>query len=196
MTQAASNGVKTPGERLTPDLLLLRERVPRDAWEALPTDSLSRTWLAMHDSLRHGQETLERLAMHWQLKLIDVATFRDRALPLLRQHLGHLHGHHRLEDTHYFPQFRTIEPRLVKGFDLLQSDHADLDASISALEAMTGQLASLDKDGPEVSSLSQRIAEALHRLGPPLRAHLLDEEDLVIPLVAIAQGHVPAPNPT
>ena len=31
---------------------------------------------------------------------------------LLDAHLGHLHGHHRLEDQHYFPAMRRAEPRL------------------------------------------------------------------------------------
>lgn len=131
---------------------------------------------------------LERLATHWQLKLLDIAMFRARALPLLRQHLGHLHGHHRLEDTHYFPQFRVMQPQLSKGFDLLANDHTALNASIDVVEDLTRRLASLSADNPETDTLSQRIAEALHRFGPALRQHLIDEEDLVIPLLAIADS--------
>ncbi len=196
MTQASDQRTTTQEERWTPDLLVLRERMPRDAWGTLPRGSLPSTWLSMHDSLRDGQQMLERLATHWQLKLIDAATFRDRALPMLRQHLGHLHGHHRLEDTHYFPQFRTIEPRLAKGFDLLESDHAELHTAIDALEDLTRRLASLDPQGDEANALAQQLAEALHRLGPAMRQHLLDEEDLVIPLLAIAQNHLPPEDAT
>ena len=178
-------------ERWTPDLLVLRERVPREAWAALPQGSLPATWIAMHDSLREGQQMLERMATHWQLKMIDAATFRDRATPLLRQHLGHLHGHHRLEDTHYFPQFRNIEPRLAKGFDQLEGDHGTLHASIDALEDLTRRLAALDIDSREANALIQQLAQTLHRFGPTLRQHLLDEEDLVIPLLALAQQRAP-----
>ncbi len=188
MNDARNNASADKEERLTPDLLALREQHPRESWPALPRGSLPSVWLSMHDSLRDGQAMLERLATHWQLKMIDDATFRDRALPMLRQHLGHLHGHHRLEDTHYFPQFRSIQPHLVKGFDLLERDHAHLNAAIDVLEDLTRRLASLDLENPETRAHIQRMADALHRIGPDLRQHLLDEEDLVIPLLATAQG--------
>ena len=179
MTSQGDKPTPAREERWTPDLLVLRERMPREAWGTLPQGSLPGTWIAMHDSLRSGQDMLERLATHWQLKLIDAAAFRERALPLLQQHLGHLHGHHRLEDTHYFPQFRSIEPQLAKGFD--------------ALEDLARRRATQDMQSPEANGLIQQLAQALHRFGPSLRQHLLDEEDLVIPLLAIAQNHAP-PN--
>ena len=188
MNEAGNNASTAKEGQLTPDLLALRERHPRDVWPSLPRGSLPSVWLSMHDSLRQGQEMLERLATHWQLKMIDDATFRDRALPILRHHLGHLHGHHRLEDTHYFPQFRSIQPRLVKGFDLLERDHADLNAAIDALEDLTRHLSSLDAHSPDAGAHIQRMADALHRIGPNLREHLQDEEDLVIPLLADAQS--------
>lgn len=186
MTDVRATSSPAREERLTPDLLVLHARRPRDSWGTLPRGGLANTWLSMHDSLRHGQAQLERLATHWQLKLVDAATFRDRALPMLQQHLGHLHGHHRLEDTHYFPQFRAMEPRIARGIDLLEADHATLHQAIDALEDLTSRLASLDADDAQVDDVIQRIAEALHRLGPVMRQHLLDEEDLVIPLIAIA----------
>ncbi len=180
-------------DRLTPDLLYLRERWPREAWASLPSGSLAKTWLAMHDSLREGQAMLERLATHWQLKMIDAETFRARALPVLRQHLGHLHGHHRLEDTHYFPQFRRIEPRLEKGFDLLERDHTELNQAIHAMEDLSRQLAA-PLDASSAAQPELQMAQALHRAGTLLRRHLTDEEDLVIPLLAAAES--PQGNPT
>lgn len=190
MTDAPTPSSPAREERLTPDLLVLLARRPRDSWGSLPRGSLASTWLSMHDSLRHGQALLERLATHWQLKLVDAATFRDRAVPMLHQHLGHLHGHHRLEDTHYFPQFRAMEPRIAQGIDLLETDHATLHAAIDGLEDLTRRLASLGLESPETRAHIQRMADALHRIGPDLRQHLLDEEDLVIPLLATAQGSV------
>jgi hypothetical protein len=35
--------------------------------------------------------------------------------------------HHRAESTAYFPQFQAIEPRLSRGFDLLETDHREID---------------------------------------------------------------------
>ena len=90
------------------------------------------------------------------------------SLPLLQQHLGHLHGHHRLEDTHYFPQFRVMEPRIGSGIDLLENDHESLHRAIDVLEELTRRLASLGLDDPETSALIQKLAGALHRFGPEM----------------------------
>lgn len=187
MTQASANDMQAREERRTPALAALHARRPRDSWATLPPGGLAATWLSMHDSLREGQAMLERLATHWQLKLIDGASFRSRALPVLRQHLGHLHGHHRLEDTHYFPQFRALAPEVAGGIDLLEADHAALHAGIDGLEDSTRRLASADAADPQTDALIQHMAASLHRFGPALRQHLLDEEDLVIPLLALAQ---------
>lgn len=194
MTYSRVSNTQAREERLTPDLLALHALRPRGTWDSLPSGGLAHTWLAMHDSLRHGQAMLERLATHWQLKLIDAARFREQALPLLQQHLGHLHGHHRLEDTHYFPQFRVMEPRIGSGIDLLENDHESLHSAIDVLEELTRRLASLGLDDPETSALIQKLAGALHRFGPEMRQHLLDEEDLVIPLLAIADNHNTPPD--
>ena len=43
--------------------------------------------------------------------------------PRLQTLLGNLHGHHQIEDHHYFPVFRQAEPRLAAGFGLLANDH-------------------------------------------------------------------------
>ena len=71
----------------------------------------------------------------------DWVGFRKQALPLLDAHLGHLHGHHRLEDQHYFPAMRRAEPRLDKGFDLLAADHERIDASVRELQRLRTLLA-------------------------------------------------------
>ena len=55
---------------------------------------------------------------------IEAAAFK----PWLSRHLGsslwQLEQHHQVEDHHYFPLFRRVEPRLAPGFELLESDMA------------------------------------------------------------------------
>lgn len=171
--------------RLTPELRFLEARLPRDTWDQLPKGSLAATWLAMHASLRHGQQWLERVALQWQLKQLDYATFRERFLAGSEGHFNHLHGHHRLEDAHYFPQFRRIEPRLQAGFDLLHEDHREVDAALATLQAQVRELAAAETETVESRALADAIAVGISQAGQLLRRHLDDEEDLVIPLLGM-----------
>lgn len=173
--------------RITPELRFLHDAMPRESWPELPANSLASTWLAMHASLRHGQARLEKLALHWQLKQLDWASFRSQFLSGTDAHFGHLHGHHRLEDQHYFPRFRTLEPRLAAGFDILHLDHQEVDFSLRALEAKVAELRRADTETDASRALADDIAVRIYQCGQLLRRHLDDEEDLVIPLLASTQ---------
>ena len=99
----------------------------------------------------------------------------------LNQFLGHLDGHHRIEDAVYFPRFRALDPRMERGFDLLEADHHAIhDALETTVASARGLLASLT--GPNrdarVADTHADHAAMLTRL---LLRHLADEEDLVIP---------------
>jgi hypothetical protein len=41
--------------------------------------------------------------------------------------------HHQVEDLSYFPLFRAAEPRLVRGFEVLEHDHDILHERIARL---------------------------------------------------------------
>lgn len=174
--------------RLKPEWRVLLEQMPRERWPQRGSGGLGATWLAMHDSLRHGQRALEALARRWLAKEIDWVGFRKQALPLFDGHLGHLHGHHRLEDQQYFPLFRRAEPRLAAGFDLLDSDHQTIDASVQRLHQLQHQLAHANPAQAEAWSCAHAIVRELPLCGELLARHLADEEDLVIPLLALREG--------
>ena len=109
-----------------------------------------------------------------------------RPAATLQAFLGHLDGHHRVESGHYFPQFRLIEPRIQTGLDLLDRDHdaihAHLDALYHAAVAFHHAVAGQSPDAPD---LAHRLAGTLDRAAPGLIRHLDDEEDIVIPLLAL-----------
>ena len=118
----------------------------------------------------------------------DWVGFRKQALPLLDAHLGHLHGHHRLEDQHYFPAMRRAEPRLDKGFDLLAADHERIDASVRELQRLRTLLAHANTAEAAAWQCAHDMARALPVCGTLLAQHLGDEEDLVIPLLALREA--------
>lgn len=107
---------------------------------------------------------------------------------IARDLLGGLGGHHRIEDHHYFPMFQRIEPRLARGFEILDADHHMIHDAIDQF-ATTAQnfLRRIGQtEGPMTSDArysADEMAGVADRFGRILRQHLADEEDLVIPLI-------------
>jgi hemerythrin-like domain-containing protein len=103
-----------------------------------------------------------------------------------------MHGHHQIEDFHYFPAFRRAEPTLATGFDRLESEHASLSRRTEATLAALGELRVTVEiaAGPAVSATqqlaAQRYVDAAAALCRELEGHLDDEENLVVPLL---RGH-------
>ena len=98
--------------------------------------------------------------------------------------LWQLDEHHQVEDQHYFPLFRRLEPRLAPGFEVLERDHAALHAALAVIvERANAVLAPGAGDAGALRSALERFLEAQRELGQGLLRHLDDEEDLVIPLL-------------
>ncbi|GAB4375133.1 MAG: hemerythrin domain-containing protein [Kiloniellaceae bacterium] len=168
-----------PGEWLA----LLR-RHPRANWQKPGALGMTAAfWLDRHAAFRALGETLEQATQQFLGGGSDAADFQGFFVPRLRVLLGELHGHHQVEDHHYFPAFRRAEPGLAPGFDLLDRDHqalhADLHATAEAANALLQALARTpDAEGPAAA-----YAETSARLLRRMKRHLDDEEDLVIPLL-------------
>lgn len=86
-----------------------------------------------------------------------------------------LHGHHQIEDAHYFPVLATKERALVRGFEILDHDHHDLDG---LLERFT-QKANAVLQGSEPGAFLAET-ESFQRF---LNRHLNDEEELIVPVI-------------
>ncbi|WP_373747458.1 hemerythrin domain-containing protein [Neisseria dentiae] len=162
--------------------LYLHEQMPPAKWYALPSFGSAASWLGMHHSLRRGQGELDHLNREYQNHRLEWSDYRTRLLAAAELHYGHLHGHHRVEDAHYFPKFRRLEPKLAQGFDVLDSDHAHISRLLHETEALLSQL----KNRPEADpALAEKLAASVAEGGEWLYRHLADEEDLVIPVLAL-----------
>jgi len=164
---------------------LLAER-PRETWADPALPETARFWLQMHDGFRRQQASMSRLISEGAL---DPRAVHAPLVQTLNGFLGHLDGHHRVETGHYFPAFRRAEPRVADGLDLLDRDH---DAIHEQLEALHGAgLAfhqTISTGGGGFSELG-RLSEILGRAVPALIRHLDDEEEIVIPLLALHGEH-------
>lgn len=166
-----------------PDALrVLLADYPRDRWEGHRNfDGLTRFWLDRHLSFRRLLPMLQTRA-----RAIADATEEPDPRVLLRLAGGlinDLHGHHQVEDHHYFPLLAQAEPRLEAGFSLLDADHHALDAHLHALADHTNALLRALHEGQPIRESAARLDAALTPFGGFLDRHLTDEEDLVVPVI-------------
>jgi hemerythrin-like domain-containing protein len=160
-----------------PDALrVLLQAYPRTEWDTHPNCGLlTRFWLDRHLMFRRLSELLRS----------DTQARIDRALEA-QDHLhrlnrfggmlvGELHGHHQIEDHHYFPRLGRLEPVLERGFALLDADHHVLDERLASFTRSANDVLSGGEPGP--------FLDALDAFDALLVRHLEDEEDLIVPVL-------------
>lgn len=160
-----------------PDALrVLAEHYPRADWEAHENfGEMIRFWMERHLMFRQLTDVLREDA---QALLDDRMPFEAYAKRL--SHFGgtllnQLHGHHQIEDAHYFPQLIQLDGRLERGFELLEIDH---DAMDGLLQEFAGSANAVLRGGEAGAFLS-----TLERFAGLLERHLVDEEEIVVPVV-------------
>lgn len=171
---------------LPPEFLYLREAFPRPRWTEAGLDPVARHWLAMHAGFRSQQAGMADLVVRWRNGGIEIRDLHGALIPALQQFLQHLDAHHRIESGHYFPAMQRIEPRIEAGVALLDRDHDAIHAHIEAL-VTTGRAfhQAVAAGGLHANDRLHGLAGALDRAAPELARHLDDEEDIVIPLIAL-----------
>ena len=163
-------------------LAVLRRDYPRELWQSHPNFSeLTRFWLDRHMMFRTLIERLQTLGQGALDNELPRELFVPRAARFGGFFLNELHLHHHIEDEHYFPQLHGLEPRIEKGFELLESDHQVLDGEIDALARATN--AALTAEGAAFADAAGRFLDQTNRFANFLDRHLSDEEDLIVPVI-------------
>jgi hypothetical protein len=169
----------------------LLERHPRESWHGAQSASAS-FWLEVHEHLRRGAAGLLAAGDEHRHSAARLAVV---AAPRLRGLIASMHGHHQIEDFHYFPAFRQSEPRLAAAFDRLERDHASLGTSVAAALAALDELhAAVARSAEAAVSdtlelATARYLDAATALCGDLARHLEDEENLVVPLLLESGGY-------
>ena len=171
------------------ELLFLLRQCPRENWqETTRLGMTAQFWLERHAAFRQLGEALQQRADAFLGTATDAENFEDWFAPRLQMLLSELHGHHQIEDLHYFPAFCAAEPKLVRGFEILDRDHRTLHENLlETAEAANALLQALARDPQGAEGPAGAYAATSERLLTRLQRHLDDEEDLVIPLL-IARG--------
>ena len=170
-----------------PDALrVLLAQYPRNIWESHRNfDGLTRFWLERHLMFRQVLERLQAETRSFIDQGADPARFSPDTARLMGFFLNQLDGHHKIEDMQYFPQLMGLETRLSKGFELLDSDHHALDGELHGLAAdtnlMLGHLRARDHTAGR--DAAGTLEARLTRFAGFLDRHLVDEEDLVVPVI-------------
>jgi hypothetical protein len=169
------------------ELRVLLKLHPRESWSAKPTP-LAQFWLEVHASFRRECEALEARTADYRAERLSPQQFGLWAAPRVQNLISHLHGHHQIEDYHYFPSFRLAEPRLAAGFEALEKDHATLNAGIDdVVDTVNTFIAALrvaeTGDAGAQKHAADRFVGSSMLLYRRLGRHLDDEEDLIIPLM-------------
>lgn len=164
-------------------LRVLADTLPRSGWEAHPNfDELTRFWLDRHLMFRNVLNTLRSAAED----RIDGTLPRERHLHETQRYAGfllnQLHGHHQIEDQHYFPQLAGLDARLARGFTLLDADHGALDGHIHGMAETVNAYLRAEEGDAERNSLGA-LQGALAAFEGFLNRHLTDEEDLIVPVI-------------
>lgn len=169
------------------ELRVLLKEHPRETWRS-KRSPLAEFWLDKHDYFRHQCDALQQATHDYRAGRCTPAQYGAFIAPRIQNFVAHLHGHHQIEDFHYFPAWRAAETRLARGFDVLESDHKLLHEGIMSIVETINEFILAFRDDPNTVSDAQRHAadrfiatsELAYRR---LRRHLEDEEDLIIPLM-------------
>jgi iron-sulfur cluster repair protein YtfE (RIC family) len=164
-------------------LTVLLADYPRDGWTFHNNfDGLVAFWLDRHLNFR----TLTARMMAEARAVLDGRLDPERhAASLSRmgnRFLTELHGHHQIEDQHFFPRLTRLERRLEHGFQMLETDHHAIDGLLhrfttAANAVLTGW------QGPTHATATGAFLTDLQGIGTLLDRHLTDEEDLIVPTI-------------
>lgn len=175
----------TMREGLPPEMRSLLRDLPRDSWQAHPAFARSiQNWMGAHQMFRQLGEIVQK----------DSETFLDKGMETDRYagrlaHFGNLlvrnlHGHHTWEDRSYFPELQAADPRFADGLEMLEGDHAELDALLDRFTRGANrvvQLATLDP--AQMAEEAGLVRDMAEQLGAFLHRHLTDEADLIVPIL-------------
>ena len=169
-----------------PDTLrALLEVYPRATWPLHRNfDGLVAFWLDRHLNFRSLTARMAADAEAVLDRTADPERFAGNLSRRGNQFLSELHGHHQIEDSHFFPRLTALECKLTHGFDILETDHLVIDGLLqrfasSANTVLTGW------QGPDLLTLTAAFTADLATITTMLNRHLLDEEDLIVPVILL-----------
>ena len=170
---------------LPEDMRLLLDEYPREVWEAHPNfREATRNWMGAHQMFRRLSEAVRKDAEHYFDKKMEDRDYAARLSYRGNALIGNLQGHHGWEDHSYFPELSAADPRFDAGLEILEKDHEVLDEVL--LEFADAAIRTLDliRENDQAShDETGRVHERAEAIEKLLARHLVDEEDLAVPII-------------
>ena len=163
-------------------LRVLADRYPRAEWRGHGNfKELTTFWLERHLMFR---QVLDKVIGDKQAHLDgNAASYGAELSRYTGFFLDQLHGHHQIEDEHYFPQFQQFDKRLEQAFELLDADHHALDAHLHGLADHTNQVLRALQQGHKAQDEAGHLLAVQEGFKIFLDRHLMDEEEIIVPIV-------------
>lgn len=164
-------------------LRVLMEEFPRQSWSSNERfDGLISFWLDKHMMFRRLMQAMMEDSQQLLDRNIEPRQFQSKLARYGNNFVGGLHGHHQIEDSHYFPVLEKMDTRLVRGFEILDEDHHALDRH---LETFTKAANGILQPNAQLSDkqASGEFYDVLEGFEKILNRHLVDEEELVVPVL-------------
>lgn len=174
-----------------PDALkVLLTEYPREGWESSDNfGGLIQFWLERHMMFRKIMMALLAESERGLENNSDAKAVVSRISRYGSMLVGELHGHHNIEDMHYFPQLRVLDKRIEHGFDLLDADHHALDGMIETFTTSANDVIKAAMEGAPLERQLDGFRTNIIGFQKDLDRHLVDEEDLIVPVLL---KHAPA----
>lgn len=168
-----------------PDALrILLEAFPRADWQNDPGyNSLISFWLDRHLMFRRILKEMTTETEGFLDKTFDEKRFAQRISRYGSMFVEQLHGHHQIEDEHYFPVLSQRDKRIARGFEILDSDHHALDDLLNGFVASANGTFEHLGDAPKLRTAVGIFHDDVTRLNGFIDRHLTDEEDLIVPVI-------------
>ncbi len=161
-------------------LRVLLAEYPREAWQANPNFSgLVQFWLERHVMFRRLIAAMQTDSEGLIERKLDPQDFARRLARYGSTFVTELHGHHHIEDAHYFPVLARTEPPIARGFEILDRDHQALDLHLDDFTKHANRVIGAE----QIREASGSFLKTLKRLEHFLERHLTDEEDLIVPII-------------
>ena len=166
-------------------LRVLLADYPREGWASDPGfQGTVRFWLDRHMMFRKIMALLQDETEALLDGRIDPQRHAGRLSRYGGMFVGDLHGHHQIEDIHYFPVLARQDSRVAAGFEILDRDHHAIDGHLAAFVAGANDVL---QEATGSAAAATDPAGAFHgtltRFGELLERHLTDEEELVVPVI-------------
>lgn len=165
-------------------LRALVKELPRDGWDQHPRfHGLISFWLDRHMMFRRLCETMTQDAQQVLDGGMDERQMAGRLSRFGSMLVNDLHGHHQIEDMHYFPKLTGLDARMSQGFDLLERDHDQMDGLIAGFVGAANTVLSGAQGKSGVTDRVGTFHTHLRDFAGLLERHLYDEEEIVVPVI-------------